>query len=193
MSRFDKRSRVSTYTQSGVGGEPDFGAFESITTTTLSTATASVTFSSIPATYKHLQIRILARTSNTTGTNWIGLIRFNGDTASNYTYHGLRGDGSSAISYAGVSQTTSLAVNTGDDANSLLGWGVGVTDILDYVNTNKYKTIRTLTGFEENGSGMVELTSGVWMSSSAITSINIRVDTGTFNVSSSFALYGIKG
>jgi len=176
----------------GVGAGPQ-GDFEPIATTTLGTATATVTFSSIPATYKHLQIRMLARTSNTTGINWTGLIRFNSDTASNYTYHGLRGDGSSAISYAGTSQTSSLAVITGDDATSLLGWGVGVTDILDYANTNKYKTIRTLTGFEENGSGMVELTSGVWMSASAITSINIRVDTGTFNQYSQFALYGIKG
>ena len=170
------------------------GDYESIATTTVGAGgTTPITFSSIPQTYKHLQIRILTRTTNTSGVNWIFPTRFNGDTGSNYTYHGLRGDGTSAVSYAGTSQTSTLTVNSGDDANSLLGWGVGVVDILDYANTNKHKTIRTLSGFEENGSGMVDLISGVWMSTSAITSISIAAGTGNFREYSSFALYGIKG
>jgi len=195
MSR-GARTRPSTLVGAWVGNGlvTNLGDFESIATTTVgSGGTTPITFSNIPQTYKHLQIRILARTTNTSGVNWIFPTRFNGDTGSNYTYHGLRGDGASAVSYAGTSQTSTLAVNSGDDANSLLGWGVGVVDILDYSNTNKHKTIRTLSGFEENGSGMVDLISGVWMSTSAITSISIAAGTGSFREYSSFALYGIKG
>lgn len=180
---------LGTFAQQGLA----VGDFESIATTTVGAGgTATVTFSSIPSTYTHLQIRGLQRTSNTSGGNWTVNLRFNGDTGSNYTYHGLRGDGSSAIAYAGANQTISLSIISGDDANTSLGWGVGYTDILDYANTNKYKTVRTLTGFEENGSGMVELTSGLWLSTSAITSISLGAGSGNFLQYSHFALYGIK-
>ena len=168
-------------------------SYESIATVTVgSGGSATVTFSSIPATYTHLQLRGFHRTSNTSGTNWFALLRFNSDSGSNYTYHGLRGDGSTAISYAAASQTFTLAIDAGDDANTALGWGAGVVDILDYTNTNKYKTIRALTGFDENGSGFAELVSGLWTSTSAVSTITLTPGSGTFLQNSSFALYGIK-
>lgn len=175
------------------GGAAAVGDYESIATVTVgSGGSSSVTFSSIPSTYKHLQIRGLQRTSNTSGTNWTVNVRFNADTGSNYAYHGLRGDGSSAIAYAGANQTIALGIISGDDANTALAWGVGYTDVLDYADTNKFKTIRTLTGFEENGSGMVELTSGLWRNTAAIDSITLGAGSGNFLQYSSFALYGVK-
>lgn len=103
--RYDARSRVSTYTQSWVtNADPDFGAFESIATSVVgSGGVSSVTFSSIPAGYKHLQLRGMGQTNRGTyGIDELG-IRFNGDTASNYSAHMVLGDGASA---------SSLSVNT---------------------------------------------------------------------------------
>ena len=68
-----------------------------------------------------------------------------------------------------------------------------IIDILDYKDTNKYKTLRGLGGNDANGSGYVSFNSGSWRSTSAITSIKLYPDTGSFNTYSHFALYGIKG
>ena len=171
------------------------GAYDSIATTTLSTATASVTFSSIPATYTHLQIRYIAKTSRA-AVNDYAKLEINADTTtSNYRSHTLNGDGGSA--YAG---TTANAIEIGGfpgNTNADM-FGIGVLDFLDYANTNKYKTIRTLSGFNQNSATAatqwIGLDSGLWMSSSAITSIKITPGTGpNFVTYSSFALYGIKG
>lgn len=169
-------------------------SYESIATTTVGAGgTSTITFSSIPQTYTHLQIRQLFRTSNTSGSNWYSRINFNGDTASNYSFHLVRGNGSTVTSSAGANQTYSVMANSGDSATLTLGWGVGVTDILDYTNTNKYKTIRSSSGYDQNGAGMVDLNSGLWRSTSAITSMVFTLQGGTFQQYSSFALYGIKG
>ena len=194
MSRFDNRSRVSTYTQSWVGGEPDFGAFESIATTLVSSAVSSVTFSSIPQTYKHLQIRILGRTARASTDATIS-IQLNIDTGSTWSNHNVLGDGSGAFSSGGGGRTydyTGVCLCVGSSAAANI-FGVGVTDILDYANTNKYKTIRTLTGNDRNGSGNVSVQSANWRNTNAITSIGFFDSSGA-NIATNthFALYGIK-
>jgi hypothetical protein len=171
------------------------GAYESIATTTLSTATASVTFSSIPATYTHLQIRGIARTNDTDVNFDYAKLRFNSDSGSNYADHILFGDGASASSLGFASQSENwiqrLASNGIGNASI---FGTFVIDILDYVNTNKYKTTRILGGVDANGSGRNYLTSGLWRNTNAISSLVITPGAGTnFLQYSSFALYGIKG
>ncbi len=193
--RYDTRSRVSTYTQSWVGGEPDFGVFESISTTVVSSAVSSVTFSSIPQTYKHLQIRILARTARVSTDATIS-IQLNSDTGSTWSNHSLFGDGSTTSSGGGGGRTydyTGVCLCVGSSATANI-FGVGVTDILDYANTDKYKTIRTLTGGDRNGSGNVSLQSANWRNTNAITSIGFFDSSGA-NIATNthFALYGIKG
>lgn len=172
------------------GGLFELGDFESIATTTVgSGGSSSITFSSIPATYKHLQLRYLARNS---GDNISARATFNSDSSSVYTIHELYGDGASALAAA---QTGIAYYPTGlVGPNSSSGvFGVSVTDILDYADTNKFKTARTLTGYDLNGgTGYVELTSGVWRSTSAISSITIVPNAGNFVQYSHFALYGIK-
>ena len=194
MSRFDNRSRVSTYTQSWVSNaDPDFGAFESIATTTLTTSTATVTFSSIPATYKHLQIRMLGRTTASAISSNVQ-ITFNSDTtAGNYTFHRLIGDGTSASSY-GQSGLDYIILFAGGNAASNI-FGVGVLDIVDYANTNKFKTTKILTGLERNSGteDFVMFRSQLWRDTSAITSITFTPSSGNLAQYSSFALYGIKG
>ena len=178
-----------------------FGAYDSLATVTVpSGGVASVTFAGIPAGYKHLQIRANVQTNRATyGIDSIQM-RFNSDTGSNYTVHWLLGDGASASASSLTNPTTYLRIGDGQVGTSTGGsFGGAVIDVLDYQNTNKYKTVRGLVGVDHNGTvaglgGRVGLGSGVWMNSgSAVSSINIFPQAGTlWTQDSSFALYGVK-
>lgn len=182
--------KSGTFSRSGLVGNPVImpGSYESIASATLSSTASSVTFSSIPSTYTHLQIRAINAT--TTLDDDIEL-RLNSDTASNYSAHRLRGNGTAASSDAGVN-VTQIEIGRSPAASS--AFGPFVCDILEYTNTNIYKTVRSLFGSDGNGSGWIMLGSGNWRSTSAVTTINIRPSTGgnTFTSGSSFALYGVN-
>jgi hypothetical protein len=171
-------------------------SYESIATVIAgSGGAASITFSSIPSTYTHLQIRAIGRTNRSGGaTNDPFKIVFNSDTATNYSQHYLQGDGGSASSFASVSIgfiAAYLATATSATANV---FGTTIVDILDYANTNKYKTTRALGGFDNNGSGVLGLVSGNWRNTNAITNITVSPQVGTsWDQYTQIALYGIKG
>ena len=190
-----QRTRPSTLVGAWVGNGlvTNFGDFESIATTTLSSSTSTITFSSIPSTYKHLQIRHLARTDRADVIDEIAIV-YNADTTgTNYSFHQIVGDGGSASVYGGGNEEGLILLATGATATSSV-FGVGVVDILDYANTNKYKTHRSLGGFDNNGSGRVGMSSGVWRNTAAITSIRLAPNNAAnFVQYSQFALYGIKG
>ena len=170
------------------GGVVDEGDFESIATTTLTTSTATVTFSSIPATYKHLQIRGIQQT---TGGVWDLRLQVNSDTGNNYATHRVGGYGTGTFADATTS-TSSMKLGLVTPTTSVFGGTV--VDILDYANTNKYKTVRSLNGYDDNGSGYVLLTSGLWQNTNAITSLTLSLSSsGNFLQYSQFALYGING
>jgi hypothetical protein len=181
----------------GNGLVTNLGDFESIATTTVGSggSNGSVTFSSIPQTYKHLQVRALTRTDRG-ATDDASLIFLNGDTTkTNYTLHGLRGSGSAASSfgYASASATGIQQITLGNSTTAQM-FGAMVIDILDYTNTNKYTTVRSLGGMDYNGGGFIELVSGVWLNMASVNSISFQVLNGTeFLEYSSFALYGIRG
>lgn len=168
-------------------------SYESIATVTVGSSQSTITFSSIPSTYTHLQLRGIARNSASSSAGNDNIyMRFNSDTASNYSFHYLYGTGSSALAGAGANQSIMLAgkpASSGDGSNI---FGVFVTDILEYNNTNIYKTIRTLTGIDNNGSGIIFFSSGNWRNTNAITTITLT-SSADFTSYSSFALYGIKG
>jgi len=170
------------------------GDFESIATETVGAGgAASVTFSSIPSTYTHLQIRCIAR-ADRAGNTFEGVaLRFNSDTASNYSAHNISGDGSSATAEGAASASNMNAVLISAATAGASTFGAGVIDILDYANTNKYKTIRTLGGMDNNGSGIVRFSSGSWRNTNAVTSITlVATNASNFVQYSHFALYGIK-
>ena len=171
------------------GGAAAAGDFESIATVTVgSGGSSSVTFSSIPSTYKHLQIRAIHQSNQSTSS---GVMQFNGDTASNYSNHYLGGDGATA--YAGSLLSSFMYSNYIPSSTNTNVFGAGIIDILDYADTNKYKTFRSLSGADLNGSGAITLYSGSWRSTSAITSITLSRGVGLLSQYSQFALYGIKG
>ena len=170
------------------------GGYDSLWSTTLSASASSITISNIPQTYKHLQLRMLGRGTTVTGGTYATGIRgqFNSDTASNYSAHYTDGSGTSATAGAVTTSTFLYFGNTTDSNATANIFGATVTDILDYTNTNKYKTIRYLFGADGNGAGYVEFGSGLWQSTSAITNIYMYLTGGSFAQYSSIALYGIK-
>lgn len=151
---------------------------------------SSITFSNIPQGYKHLQVRGIIQLATISSVAFT----FNSDTGSNYAIHHLTGTGA----VADASNATSLGTiriqrkeGVSATANIFTGF---VLDILDYNNTNKYKTTRSLAGDDKNGSGSVSLESGLWMNTSAITSITFTSASAyTINQYTRLSLYGIKG
>jgi len=149
---------------------------------------SSITFTNIPSTYAHLQVRLMSINASAQSV----IMQFNGDTGSNYAKHSLNGNGVSALGQ-GFSGQSYFNVQGYRVAGSTPNPVVAVVDILDYSNTNKYTTTRMLSGFDANGSGEVSLNSGLWMNTAAVSSILIRLESsGTINQYSQFALYGIK-
>ncbi len=161
-------------------------SYESIATTTVSGGT-TFTFSSIPSTFKHLQIRY----NLIMGSGFDAIfVQYNSDTGSNYARHGLYGTGAVAGAVGAASTTTMYAYGffTGVIPTHP---NVGIVDILDYASTTKYKTLRTFAGADTNGvNGNVSIGSGLWMNTNAVTSITFS-SSSTFN-SGTIALYGIK-
>ena len=170
-------------------------SYESIATVVVgSGGQATVSFTSIPSTYTHLQIRFLSRSTFNNGGSGVNCYyTLNGDATNNYSAHALRGDGATVFANGAASQGAMYPGTTVADAGTSANiFGSGILDILDYAQTTKYKTARLLNGFDRNGGGSVAFSSGNWRSTSAITTVTLATD-GNWAEYSSFALYGIRG
>lgn len=151
---------------------------------------SSISFTLIPATYKHLQIRAIAKS---TGAATQGDLTLNSDTGNNYAWHQLFGSVSSIGADNSINRANIVgAVSLVNSSISSVFAG-SIIDILDYAETNKFKTVRYLVGQDENASGVITFNSGLWRSTSAITTITITARSNSIAQYSSFALYGIKG
>lgn len=169
-------------------------AFESIASANGTGSSGTVTFSGIPSTFQHLQIRILGRSSS---TGREALIRFNADTGSNYAEHNLRGNGATAAAVGEASKTSIASAYVATSGAATDTMGVSIIDIHDYASTTKNKTLRALSGLSDNNlqttNERIYLFSGLWMDTDAIDSISIASNSGNWTTSSVFALYGIRG
>jgi len=158
-------------------------------------STNSVTFSTIPTTYKHLQLRVMARNSRNAvnGPNWIS---FNGDTSSaNYKNPFLYSNGDTTSTGSGFSTTdpgTGIAA-AGNTAGSFQ-FGVALVTIPDYRGST-FKTLLSPGGFNnlDVGDHLSAMNGGLWLNTSAITSITFSAFTNPLIAGSVFSLYGIKG
>jgi hypothetical protein len=169
-------------------------SYESIATVTVGAGgSTSVSFTSIPSTYSHLQLRILAQFDDTSDGFGGMSLRFNSDSGNNYTRHDLLGDGVAAATGSGTASNTAANIGRFLFTPSSSVFGVAVVDILDYADTNKYKTVRALGGVDKNTSGDVRINSSVWVNTAAISSITIPAPTYYLKQYSQIALYGIKG
>jgi hypothetical protein len=172
---------------SGKLWQPD-GAYDSLANVTVgASAVSSITFAGIPNTYKHLQVRCLTQASSGNTTDSLRM-QFNGDTGANYAYHALYGTGSAA---AATGNTGNSWAKAGQLALSTTIFSGVIIDILDYASTVKNKTVRSLSGVDFNGSGVIALESNVWLNTSAITTITIPYAVN-FAQYSQFSLYGVK-
>jgi hypothetical protein len=148
---------------------------------------STITFSSIPSTYQHLQIRGID--CGQTGSSYgYSSIRLNSDSGSNYSRHLLWGTGAAANAYGDSSQSLMQIISSSHSSTYFSGV---VIDLLDYANTNKNKTVRSLSGVDQNGAGAVVLGSSVWMNTAAVTSVTLLPNT-QFQQYTSYALYGVK-
>jgi hypothetical protein len=162
--------------------------FSIATTTVGSGGASSVTFSSIPSTYTHLQLRGRCSNAYGSGNSNVSVYANSDTTTTNYYSHYLYGNGSSA----GASSSAN-SLQTFQASGSSTYPSVFVLDLLDYTNTNKYKTFRTLSGYDANGSGLMALTSALWKNTAAVSSLQFVAEDGNWNAGTTFALYGIKG
>jgi hypothetical protein len=153
----------------------------------------SIIFNDIPQTYKHLQLRLIVRTNRASAGDVVKF-NFNSDFSSSYSWHGLGGDGTSPFAFAGATQTYLDVERLAGNNAATNVFGTAVVDILDYQNTNKFKTNRSLGGIDNNTSGELHFMSGCWQKTDAINTITMSPGFGTlFNQHSRFSLYGIKG
>lgn len=183
--------------ESGAGGGG--GAYESIATATGTGSNTFVTFSSIPSTYKHLQIRSIYRDTNTPGTTRQSLLlEFNATGGTSYSVHNLRGSGSAA-SAGGFANYPFVTIECAGAAGNTTSnvFGASIIDIHDYASTTKNKTVRYFSGINDNtttdGSQGVVIGSGAFNSTSAITSIKVICGDTAFATGTTLSLYGIKG
>ena len=173
------------------------GSYDALASYTVpSGGVSQIEFAGIPTggQYQHLQIRYIGR-SSLSATGFPSLdIRLN-SSSSSYAYHRLYGNGSSAVADSGTSLSSAIIGAVSAANNIADSFGAGVIDILDYTSTSKNKTIRCLTGGDNNGSGAIYLNSGLWFATpTAVTSIAFLLGAGqNFVQHSQFALYGIRG
>ena len=172
----------------------DNGAMFPLGSYTVSSSGASyIEFTSIPSTYNHLVIKGILRSNRSTEVNDSMYITCNGVGGTSYAFHALNGDGSSASADRGFTRGN-IFVSYGISAagaSSNVYSGI-VIDVLDYANTNKTKTFKILGGVDNNGSGAVTFSSGLFNSTNAISSIKIAPAYGTLLQYSTLSLYGVK-
>ena len=172
------------------------------TISTSSGSATSFTLSSIPQTYRHLQLRIRAKTART-GAPYSGIyVRLNGDSGNNYSYSGIDWDSRTSAPYGSSSSATSSLLNgqsigTGTYVTSTSVYSYHIIDIFEYSNTNYYTTACMYGGYVDNGSSYSIKSNGsfntsAWHNTAAVTSISITTDDPSFDSGTHIALYGIR-
>jgi len=172
------------------GAPAAVGDYESIQTFNGTGSSGVITFSSIPSTYKHLQLRLFVK--DTGGLSPEIQVTFNSDTASNYSRHRLTGNGTSAAAFGAANTSNIPFIGQVGLPTAASTYGVAIIDILEYKNTNIYKTVRVLSGQDSNGSGGIDFTSGSWRNTAAISTVTVSLSGSNYTTASSIALYGIK-
>jgi hypothetical protein len=167
--------------------------FQLLESTVLTSSQANVEFANLTtkyaSTYQHLQLRVVAQ--GTTGNANI-FFTFNSDSANNYAWHSLFGQGSSVSSDSSVNRANIVGSIPVVASSNTDQYTASVIDILDPFETTKFKTTRSLSGRASSGGNIVQLDSGLYRSTSSIATITFGITTGQINAESRFSLYGIK-
>ena len=160
--------------------------YEPIATTTLGSAAASITFSSIPATYTDLRLVVVGIPLNSTGI--YSAIRVNSDTGTNYSTTAVSGNGTSAAS-SQFTSTTSFIRSASGDSSKLALWEI---DLFSYAGSTN-KTALGKASSDNNGTGQVNYQVGLWRNTAAINAVSIySLTASNMEIGSTITLYGIK-
>jgi hypothetical protein len=164
--------------------------YELIATVILSSA-GTAYFSNIPQNYKHLQVRAATLVNGTSNGNYQDSWAFNSDyTGSNYSTHQLRGNGSSVVSQY---YSTGMFMQFASFTSGTPVTNTAIFDVLDYSNTNKFKTARLFGGVAGPSSNFITLSSALWKSTAAISAIEYNYGGVQLGANSRVSLYGIRG
>ena len=185
---------------SQISGHLASPAYDSIATVTLTSTTATVSFTGIPQTYKHLQLRWIGKSSATAYDTSDTYMQFNGDSAANYSMHYLNSNQVPINATYGYYNSSTYdfgigAGGTNTNANFTNQFSVNQIDILNYTATDKYKTSQSSSGNAITGnfySSQVRHSHN-WRSTAAITSISFAPVSSSWATNTTCALYGIKG
>jgi len=154
-----------------------------IATQTLGAPAASITFSSIPATYTDLRLVVVGNFAVASR----GSIIFNSDTGTNYSRTNLVGNGTAASSTRSTS--AAFIIFNRSDLAGLQFWQA---DVFSYAGSTN-KTVLGVTSADQNGSGDTVLQVGLWRDTAAITSLTFKTyDGADFSIGATATLYGIK-
>lgn len=157
-----------------------------------STAT-TVTFSSIPSTYKSLQLRVLARdTYASSSVTYNSSLTLNSNT--NYTLHYLQGNNNSVTAVGQTGNTVAYSYGVPQDSTLANTYGASIIDIIDYSSTTKYKTIKSISGADVNNGtyNKIQINSALSLDTTAVTTITFNKATTAFAAGSVFSLYGVS-
>jgi hypothetical protein len=159
--------------------------YEPIATQTLTSAAASITFSSIAATYTDLRVVFVCQGA-TAGVS--GYLEYNGISTTTYSETYLEGNGTTATSGA-VTSNNNIDLRQGTAFSNLQPAMVTI-DIFSYAGST-FKTCLIQTSQDYNGSGATVATVGLWRATSAITQVKLS-GSGNFAIGTTATLYGIK-
>ena len=159
--------------------------YEKIATTTLGSANSTITFSSIAASWTDLKM-IFTGTNTAAGQDL--LLRFNGDSGTNYSYTVLYGNGSSALSSRNTSLTYIFVAGVQNLSTTIPQFCD--IDIFSYTGSTN-KTIMSAHSADLNGSGTASKIVGLWRNTAAITSVSLSTSGTTFTAGTTATLYGI--
>jgi hypothetical protein len=152
-----------------------------LATVTLGTAVSSVTFSSIPATYRDLILVVRPVVASAVDIR----IRFNSDSGSNYSHVIMSGGPSAAESAAYTADSFRPSYNataqTSGDTNNIV-------QVMDYSATDKHKTILARSNRATNGTDAI---AGRWANTAGINNLFVNANGINFNSGSTFNLYGV--
>ena len=186
-------SLVEPFSNSSMLAGYESNYFHHLETVRLSSSAATVEFSNLArySDFQHLQIRMAAQVTGTASTVAGMTIVLNGDGGANYAYHVMQGQGSSVASVAGASQTSITIQNVFPRASETNKFGAAVIDFADAYSTSKNTTERALHGSLASGEVSIGLSSGLWMNTNALSSIELSGATD-LSTGSRFSLYGLK-
>jgi hypothetical protein len=161
--------------------DPPVATYIPLQTITLGSAASSVTFASIPQTYRDLIVVIDGETTASCRPQ----LRFNGDTGSNYSYVQMAGGG--AYSNSGSGTALEAVHEYAVTGRFSLTW-----QILDASASDRHKSVLMRAGQLPPNGDKIHATAGRWANNTAVTSVTLLTNQNAYASSTTFSLYGIE-